>query len=232
MTQLVQFKSNLPAASDLKSMAASLRGAVSTAVASNDIILKMGKDGIWTFGKDAIEVQPGSRWAINPFSFVHGFIAWGDGEALGEKMAPMGQPLPETGPTPVGARSWDLQLGVSLQCVSGEDKGTNVIFRTTSHGGKSALKDLGNAIADRFEAAAGGSIVPLVELDTESYQHKQYGKIYKPVITIVDWVDLDGNKPGVDAPAPVATLPASAAPDAVAAAAEPPRRRRRAAATE
>ena len=49
------------------------------------VFLKMDKSGHWVFGVDRDEVEAGSLWAVNPFSFVHGYVAWGMGTALGEK---------------------------------------------------------------------------------------------------------------------------------------------------
>jgi hypothetical protein len=59
------------------------------------VILKMDKTGHWCFGSDQTEIETDSTWAVNPYSFVHGFIAWGDGAVLGEKLVPITQPLPE-----------------------------------------------------------------------------------------------------------------------------------------
>jgi hypothetical protein len=229
MSNIVSFKASLPSTANLKSFAASLRTSVQSAVQSTETILKMDKTGAWVYGKDQIEIQEGSKWAINPFSFVHGFIAWGDGEVLGERMAAMQDPLPEVGQVPAGARSWDLQLGISLKCISGDDKDMECVFRTTSHGGKNALKELGTKIAaqaDSFADDPNPAVVPIVTLDSDSYRHKQYGTIYTPKIDIKEWVTLAG---------PAATAPAVAAPAAVTeapAVEEPARRRRRAAVPE
>jgi hypothetical protein len=37
----------------------------------------MDKTGHWVFGIDQTEIEDDSTWAVNPFSFVHGYIAWG-----------------------------------------------------------------------------------------------------------------------------------------------------------
>ena len=230
MSNIVSFKASLPSTANLKTFAASLRTSVQSAVQSTETILKMDKTGAWVYGKDQIEIQEGSKWAVNPFSFVHGFIAWGDGEVLGERMAAMQDPLPEVGAVPAGARSWDLQLGISLKCISGDDKDMECIFRTTSHGGKNALKELGTKIAaqaDSFADDPNPAVVPIVTLDSEYYQHKMYGKIYTPKISILSWVTLQG-----PTAAAVAAPAAVNAPEAVTAAEEPTRRRRRAAVAE
>ncbi len=38
-------------------------------------ILKFSK-GDWSYGSDSTEPLAGNRWAVNPYSFMHGFIAW------------------------------------------------------------------------------------------------------------------------------------------------------------
>ena len=92
MSNIVAFAgANLPAVS---SLATSLRAIESDAGPSGVVILKMDKTGHWVFGADQTEVEDDSKWAINPFSFVHGRIAWGDGEVLGEKMTGVDMPLP------------------------------------------------------------------------------------------------------------------------------------------
>ena len=95
---------NLPS---VKSLSSALRSIESSASAAGMAILKMDKTGHWVFGADQTEVEDDSLWAINPFSFVHGYIAWGDGEVLGEKMVSVAEPLPELDPAPGGAKSED-----------------------------------------------------------------------------------------------------------------------------
>jgi hypothetical protein len=61
-------------------------------------ILKMDKTGHWVYGADQTEVEDDSIWAVNPFSFVHGYIAWGDGVVLAEKMTSISNPKPQSTP--------------------------------------------------------------------------------------------------------------------------------------
>ena len=123
-------KAGLPA---VTSLSTALRNLETEVGVTGVAILKMDKTGHWVFGADQTEVDDDSRWAVNPFSFVHGYIAWGKGEALGEVMAPLTQPLPEVGPAPDGAeRGWEMQFGFSLKCISGEDAGLETRYSTTS----------------------------------------------------------------------------------------------------
>lgn len=156
------------------------------------VILKMDKGGHWIYGAEQTEVEANTTWAVNPYSFIHGYIAWGDGEVLGEIMVPVTEPKPELPPVPHGAKKgWEVQVGMSLKCLSGPDKGLEVRYTVTSVGGKRAVNTLGLAIAAQCEAAPGKP-VPVVNLQKDSYQHKSYGKIYVPVFDIQDWMSMDG----------------------------------------
>ena len=194
MNGIVKFgNANLPSA---QSLAQSLRALDTGAALGNTVILKMDKTGHWVFGADQTEVEDDSLWAVNPFSFTHGYIAWGDGEVLGEKMASVSQPLPELDAAPPGAkRGWEPQVGMSLQCIKGEDKDMEARFSTTAVGGKRAVQVLALAIATQVEKDQNKP-VPVVRLKKEHYMHKSYGRIYTPVFEVMDWISLDG--PGAE----------------------------------
>ena len=216
MSNLVKFaQAGLPA---VQTLASSLR-TLETVAPTQSAILKMDKTGHWVFGADQTEAEDDSRWAVNPFSFVHGFIAWGDGEVLGEKMASVTQPLPELDTAPPGAKKgWEQQVGMMLKCLTGEDAGLECRYTTTSVGGKRAVQELAVAIAAQVEKDPSKP-VPIVSLGKDHYQHKSYGKIFTPVFKVVEWVSMDGE-----------TDKDVQEPDAPAADnAEGPRRRRRAA---
>ena len=207
MSNLVTFAgANLPA---VASLATSLRKLESAAGPAGIVILKMDRTGHWVFGADQTETQDGSHWAVNPFSFVHGFIAWGDGEVLGEKMASVSDPLPELDAAPPGAKKgWETQVGMSLKCISGEDTGMEARFTTTSVGGKRAVQELAVAIAAQVEKDQNAP-VPIVTLGNEHYQHKSYGRIFTPSFGVLEWVSLTADAPvvaetAVEAPAPAA----------------------------
>jgi hypothetical protein len=210
MSNIVTFASaNLPAVSSLSQ---SLRKLESTAGPSGIVILKMDRTGHWVFGADQTEVEDGSHWAVNPFSFVHGFIAWGDGEVLGEKMASVSDPLPELDAAPPGAKKgWETQVGMSLKCITGEDAGMEARFTTTSVGGKRAVQELAVAIAAQVDKDQSAP-VPIVTLGNEHYQHKSYGRIFTPAFGVREWVSLtaEAGAPAAPAPAPAAEAPAPA----------------------
>jgi hypothetical protein len=198
MSNLVTFSgANLPAVATLSTSLRAINtdvGGIGAGVA----ILKMDKTGHWVFGADQTEIEDGSLWAINPFSFVHGYIAWGDGEVLGEKMVSVSQPLPELDAAPPNAKKgWEVQVGLSLKCISGGDKGTEARFTTTSVGGKRAVQTLAVALADQVEKDQDKPVA-IVQLKKEHYQHKSYGRIYTPIFEVKEWISMDGEPAAVE----------------------------------
>jgi hypothetical protein len=187
--------------SSIGAIATALRTIAPTA-AGGVAILKMDKTGHWVFGADQTEVDAGSLWAVNPFSFVHGFIAWGEGEVLGEKMVSITSPLPELEAAPPGAkRGWEEQVGLSMKCLSGEDTGLEVRYTVTSVGGKRAVQAMGVKIAERVDTNPE-SPVPVVSLGKEHYVHKSYGRIYTPLFDVKKWIGMEGEvKAEPEAPA-------------------------------
>jgi len=202
MSSLVTFsQANLPAVSTLTSALRKLDAEVGPAGVA---ILKMDKTGHWVFGADQTEVEDDSTWAINPFSFVHGFIAWGDGEVLGEKMVSVAEPLPDVDAAPNAAKNgWQKQVGLSLKCTNGEDEGLECRYATTSVGGVRSVQTLAVTIATQVDKDPTKPVA-IVRLKKDHYQHKSYGKIYTPVFEVVEWVSMDGNKEEAPAAAPVA----------------------------
>lgn len=190
MSNIVKFSgANLPS---VTSLSTALRSIATDVSASTTAIIKMDRTGHWVFGADQTEAEDDARWAVNPFSFVHGFIAWGDGEVLAEKLVPVTEPLPELETAPPGAKKgWEPQTGLSLKCISGEDAGMEARFTTTSVGGRKAVQTLAVAIAAQVEKDQSKP-VPVVRLGKDHYTHKSYGRIYTPVFEVVEWVSMNG----------------------------------------
>ena len=162
MSNLVAFgNAKLPSVTSLSTALRSMNAGVSDA---GMVILKMDKTGHWVYGADQTEVDDTATWAINPFSFVHGYIAWGDGDVLGEKMVPVTEPLPEVDPAPPQAkRGWEVQVGMSLKCMEGEDANMEAKYSVTSVGGKRAVQKLALDIAAQVEKDPANP-VPVVKL--------------------------------------------------------------------
>jgi hypothetical protein len=204
MSNLVKFSgANLPS---VTSLSTALRTIATDVSASSTSIIKMDRTGHWVFGADQTEAESDSTWAVNPFSFVHGFIAWGDGEVLAEKLVPVTEPLPELEAAPPGAKKgWEPQTGLSLKCISGEDTGMEARFTTTSVGGRKAVQTLAVEIATQVDKDPSKP-VPIIKLGKDHYTHKSYGRIYTPVFEVVEWISMDGE---TDEPVAAEAAPAS-----------------------
>ena len=194
--------SNLPAnPEDLLSGLENMRRVADQDTSGQFMNFKKGK---YVYGAEAIDVEPGALWAVNPNSFIHGYQAWGNKKLLEERIAGQSDPPirkadlpihmythPETG-TEVAAK-WAPYRGFVLVCVSGEDEGVQCLFATSSVGGKSAVDKLVGAIVDHFREDPG-TPVAIIELGTDSYMHKEHGEIFFPVFKVDEWADMDATE--------------------------------------
>jgi hypothetical protein len=149
-------------------------------------------------------------------TFRWGYVCFGDAnKPLGEQLVSVSLPKPEVTTLPDKGFPWQDQWAVDMKCISGTDTGIEVVFKINTVGGDQVVKGLIETIRDRFNGGQhDNKLVPIVELQADSYRHNQHGPVGTPVLTIVDWMTLDGPAP---APTPKPTSPPPA---------EQPRRRR------
>lgn len=222
--QMIPFqKAGLPVSRD--DLRAGFKNAVTEKPAVGGMTLLRLVDGEWVYGPENTEVEAESKWAINPASFMHGFVSWLDGSLVGEEMVPIHTPRPAFGNLPNTGAKWQEQVSFVLACVEGEDTGTQVLYKTSSLGGRRAFSEIAQALVNQLEKDEN-KIVPLVTLDTSSYRHKKYGKVHEPVLNIVAWADL--NASSADDAEPQQAKPARKTAKAPAKVEEPVRKRRRA----
>lgn len=192
MTAIIPFDPN--------KLAMSLRQ-VAREAAPMAAFLKMDKTGAWVYGANTEEVEDGTEFLVNPNGFQHGYVCWAaeGSEKLGEVIAPVSDALGDTGPVPGGGRAWEFQLGMHLKGMKGELADMELVFRSSSVGGKRAIAGLAQQVAQKL-ADGEQNMVPVVTLSSESYKHKKYGKIYTPVIDIVRWTTMPKASPAKAAP--------------------------------
>jgi hypothetical protein len=200
-----------PAAGALTSLAA--LGKALNAVDTTSVVggagmpmlsFKREGDGTWMYGQRRTIVEDGSRWGVNPLSFRYGYICFGDGnKVLGEKLVSVSQPMPAAEDLPDKGFPWVPQWCVNLKCLSGEDADVEVTFKPTTVGGVQSVASLIEAVRDRLNSGQhDGKVSPIVLLKKDNYQHPQYGRVWTPVLDIIDWMPLSG-----PAPAPTPTPP-------------------------
>lgn len=195
MTGMTKFgNANLPADVDLGNALMSLGDEIGV---GGNVIIKMDKTGHWVYGADQTLIDPDGRWAVNPASFVKGWVAWGEGEVLAERIfSAYDKAAPRTvdqldAPPVAAKRGWEQQLGLSMKCLSGDDEGIEARFATTSAGGKRAVAELGVNVGKRINTQSPATVA-VCKLGSSTYQHKTYGRIFYPVFEIIDWMTMDG----------------------------------------
>jgi len=185
------------------------------------LLFKSRENGLWAYGQTKTIPEDGSHWAFNPVSVHRGYIAFKSGEGssvLGEKLVSAGEAMPDITKLPDVGAPWVEEWTIDVKCVNGIDAGVELTFKTTTDGGIKAIAGLVQAVLDRLAGGQhDGKVVPIVTLGKDSYPHSKHGRIWYPVLTIVDWMPMSGPAP---TPAPTPT-PTPAAPTP-----SEPRRRR------
>lgn len=186
---------------DANAMATALQGVKREAAAGGQTYLRMDKTGTWVFGSEAEPVPATAEFAVDPYSFIHGYVAWGDLQKLGEAIVPINVPLPAAPAAPPGSRGWERQFGMTLKHVTGagDDLGV-LLFRSSSFGGRKCIAALTAEVGKRM--ATGQATMPIVKLVSTSYVHKKFGKIFEPEILIVAWIGGVDEVAGYLAPPP------------------------------
>jgi hypothetical protein len=175
------------------------------------LLFKREGSGTWMFGQKKTIPEPGSKWAINPLTFKWGCISFSDAnKVVGEHLVSVSQPKPLITDMQDVGFPWQEQWAVNLKCLDGTDAGAEVVFKATTDGGVKAIVLTVDQVRDRLNSGQhDGRIAPIVLLEKDSYQHSQYGRVYFPVLNIVDWMSLDGPAP---TPTPIEPTPSVAQP--------------------
>jgi hypothetical protein len=165
-------------------------------VASTFPFIGINNDGVWCYGQDRTEVEPGSRWAIDIRTWKHGYIAWPtanvkERKPLGERMVPANMALPQLAELPDVGAPYQLQFSFELLCINGEDAGVMALYKNGSYGAKVVVQTLVEEV--RKQAKRDPSrLCPVVELGIRDYFHKEWKKtIYNPVLPIQEWITFE-----------------------------------------
>ena len=180
-------------AGDAQKLAESLRKTATKQSSGGEIFMKFTKGGEFLMGAESNEVGPDERWAVNPSSFMSGVIGWEDGSVAGEEMYSVmsGKQVDwDALPTipPGEGNGWSEQMSVQLKSL---DEDIEVLFKTSSNGGRSALAELAGEIGKQLHTNPEAPVA-VVSLTNDPYKHKRYGKINKPKFVIEGWLDANG----------------------------------------
>ena len=161
-------------------------------------LLKLSKQGIWIFGASNTVLRKGAQVIVNPASMSSGFVAWHKGKVEAEHMQPIAM-----GPVPleklhavVAKDGWQSQ--VSVEMMTQDEIPVQLLYKSSSMGGQEVFFDLAGTVVFSLSEDAR-RVYPVIEMSTSSYEHDEYGTIFKPVFNLVGWLDSNG-APLTDAP--------------------------------
>ena len=169
-------------------------------------------NGTWMFGQQRTIPEASSLWVVNPRTFKWGYICFSnDNKVVGDRLVPVSQPMPEITELPDKGADWQQQMAVDLKCINGADAGIEVVLKVSTDGGIQAVTGLIASVRDKLNGGMhDGKVAPIVRLEKDYYQHSQYGRVWKPVLTIVDWMLPDGPAPAPTSPPPAEATAAAA----------------------
>lgn len=192
--------SSVGAISALKRNLANVRARIPNT--ASDPFLRLLKDGEWVFGQEDNVLKPGTEVIINTLSIQHGYTCWSNSddqnaknELLGEVMVPLTAMPPAASELPDHGYPWKDQLQFDVKIITGIHKGKQVAYKVSSVGGMNAAKAVLDAIMARLDEDTE-HVFPIVQLGTDHYKHKKWGKTYTPVLNIVGWADINGEEAG------------------------------------
>jgi hypothetical protein len=156
-------------------------------------LLKLNKAGVWVFGAANTVVRKGTKLIVNPPSLSSGFVAWHKSKVEAEFMQPI-----QLGPVPldklhaVEAKSgWQAQVSVEMMTM--DEIPVQMLYKASSMGGQEVFFDLAGQLVFALSEDPRRAF-PVIELSTTSYQHDEYGTVYKPAFSIVGWLGADGSE--------------------------------------
>ena len=153
------------------------------------------RTGEWLYGPEG-ESCTGEVFALDLQSLQHGYILW-HAKKPDRRLVPINQtlPLPQDPVYYTDAKGKEqVDEAAEARSLEGtfEDESTFQL-EVSSFGGRKAIDAM---LAELFLRAQQGSpyLFPHVRLDTDSYEHSQYGLVYEPVLTPVAWFAEDGTQ--------------------------------------
>jgi len=181
----------------LEGLGAGLKNTIKGAPTATDFTALKLKNGRWIYGAANTQINKKSTWLFDPRTVEHGWICWkqreqGDtGKAsppLGERMVPFSQPKPLEADLPFFAEGrWDSQYLIKVTCFSGDEAGTELLYKSSADGMQKELVKLLVAIEQRI-LAGEEAVFPVVKLRYDDYNHPTWGQTFTPVFKIVDWL--------------------------------------------
>lgn len=176
-------------------------------------ILKFDK-GDWYLGQDSEEVAMGTRFALNMADAQWGWLRWrnkkvddrrmvtiASGGAISTRsdLGHLDEQLWERDKDSKPIDPWAKTIELPAREVSDERR--EVTLSGSSKGWEGCCKALFKAFGEGMRVNPGK--IPVVELGVGKYQHREWGIVKVPVLTIVEWADHAALMAGTSSEEPV-----------------------------
>ena len=116
--------------------------------------------------------------------------------------------MPESRSCPTRASNGRSSGPSTSSASTGPTPAPRSVYKTTTVGGIQAIVGLLDAVRDRLNGGQhGGKVSPVAHLEKDSYPNSEHGKIWTPLLTIVDWMPLSGPAPDAGTSPPPAEQP-------------------------
>jgi hypothetical protein len=163
--------------------------------------LKFTKDGEFAIS-DTETLRAGTRGIAHVDAAGFDWVKWVDNlpaERRGGRVADRYKPVPRAELGDLDENQWEVQPDGTRRDpwqfqatlpITRLDTNETLDFTTGSKGGLRAVGTLLRAYGKRADKQPKS--LPVIELQPDSYKHRQYGKIYVPALHIVGWTDDNG----------------------------------------
>lgn len=156
--------------------------------------------GDWVKGEDMEDVEVGTKFVANMDHLLVGWIKWWENKPVEQIMGPVAEGFQPPRRNTLGDEDedewevdetsgkprdpWQFSNYLIMKNVDDDELFT---FATSSRGGLGAVGEMCKHYGKEMRSRPDD--YPIIEIGTSSYQHqnKQYGRIYVPILKVVDW---------------------------------------------
>ena len=161
--------------------------------------------GEYQHGMEAEVLPIGTRLVPDMRQLRAGYIKWNDGEVLDQRIGlvanreavnreDLGDHDENLWPRDQDGTSTDPWQQVRTLPMKDPATGTEYVFTTSSQGGNRAVVMFTARWKRQYKDNIGK--LPILEIGSDSYPHRTYGKVHYPVFRLVDWETEENLKNG------------------------------------
>jgi hypothetical protein len=164
-------------------------------------LLRFTKHGEWKYGQDMDELPENTRLLAYLPGLKRGWVKWADGAPTRHIVGLVAEgytPPPREELGDMDESEWSELNGRPIDpwqatnyMIMLDDEGEFYTFVTSSKGGLSAVGELATNFGKHRRMKPDE--IPVVELRARSYQHKDYGETFAPVLKLVGWAKIPEN---------------------------------------